>query len=591
MIKKTISQTIKILLILLAAAVVVSGLWFITNGNGAGGAAANGAADESTASEDIPEGDSVAGFTYYHYDTAAFDEMCAKLADASEANDSDTVLSTYDELYSEFEELETLYSAAYILYSMDMDDEYYTEEQNYAYNTLVKCEDKLSTICHDIALSPNAEAFREHVGDQAFSEFEEYKPYTDREKEIIEAEQKLVDDYYDLYTDPEITYEYNGTVWDLDMIDGEEGDELYYSNSTDYYTVEEEIEKKFNEKAGPIFKEMIDLRNEFARGRGFDDYVAYADKLEYSRDYTDAEIAQLYVDVKKISKEFIPMLYAFYQNSDEELPAMSNKELLDTLCKYSEQTGRTAGDAASKLKNEGLYSIDDGKSRQPGGYTSYLQKIEKPFIFITKDADENILPTLTHEFGHFTEDIVDERNNGLTDSDSIDLAEIASNGYECLFSHYYDEIFPGQANYARKDIIEELMENIIFGCIGDEFQREVYRNPDLTVEDMNRLYARIYRDYGLSAGDQEYSWEYVSHFFEMPMYYISYAVSGLAAVQIWEKSNTDFEGAVATWEKFLKEGVYNKTYLDVVGRCGLLKFTEPGAVDAICEPAVDAFRE
>ena len=156
--------------------------------------------------------------------------------------------------------------------------------------------------------------------------------------------------------------------------------------------------------------------------------------------------------------------------------------------------------------------------------------------------------------------------------------------------HYYDEIFPKQADTAKKEIIDELMENIIYGCIQDEFQREVYRNPDMTLDEMNRLSARIYKEYGMNYGLQDYSWVFVTHIFEVPMYNISYAVSGLAAMQIWSMSETDFDSAVKTWEKFLDEGVYNKTYLDVVGRCGLVKFTEPGAVEEICGPALDAFR-
>ena len=42
--------------------------------------------------------------------------------------------------------------------------------------------------------------------------------------------------------------------------------------------------------------------------------------------------------------------------------------------------------------------------------------------------------------------------------------------------------------------------------------------------------------------------------------------------------------------KILDEGIYNRSYLEVVERCGLEKFTEPGAVEAICKPALDAFR-
>ena len=565
MIKKTLKQTLKILLILTIAAAVVSALYFFKK-------------------------DTVAGVKYYHFDTAAFDDKCAELTEASKANDADEVVRLYDELYSDCEELETLYAAAYLLYSMDMENEYYGDEQSWSYNALEKCEDKLCTICHDISLSSNAEAFKKHVGDEAFKKFKEYKPYTDRELEIIETEQNLVDDYYDLYTDPDVAFEYDGESWNIDRLDGPDGDDLYDSNPEDYYLVAEQVEKKFNAKAGPIFQEMLGLRNEFAQLRGYEDYVAYGDEVAYTRDYTDEQVRQLHADVKEVSKEYVPLYISYYRSAYESLPYMSNEQLLDTLSKYSAETSDIADQAATTLKEKNLYSIESGANRQPGGYTIYLKKAGLPYIFITNSEGECALPTLTHEFGHFTEDTVDEGNNSLTDSDCIDLAEIASNGFEGLMTNYYDEIFPDQAETGRKEIIDELVENVIYGCIQDEFQREVYRDPDMSLQEMNQLSARIYRDYGIEVGPVDYSWVFVTHMFEVPMYNISYAVSGLAAIQIWSKSETDFDGAIKIWEKILDEGVYNKTYLDVVGRCGLKKFTEPGAVEEICRSALDAFK-
>ena len=565
MIKKTLRQTLKILLILFIAAAVVCGLWFVKK-------------------------DSVAGVRYYHFDTAAFDDKCEQLSDASKAKDADEMIRLYDELYSDCEEFETLYEAAYILYTMDMDNDYYADEQSWSINALEKCADKLCGICHDIALSSNAEAFRKHVGDGVFEKFREYRPYSDRELEIMEEEQSLVDDYYDLYTDPDLAIEYDGVMWDIDKLDGPDGDELYDFDPKEYYRVAEQVEKKFNEKAGPIYKKMVVLRNEFANLRGYEDYVAYADEVEYTRDYTDEETRQLHEDVKAVMKEYLPLYRNYYRNGYEYLPYMTNGQLLDTLCKYSEETCDTAGQAAKVLKEKNLYSIESGANRQPGGYTMELDKTDLPFIFITNSEGENVLPTLTHEFGHFTEFLNDEGDNILMDSDCIDLAEIASNGFEGLMTNYYDEIFPDQADSARHEIIDELMENILYGCMQDEFQREVYRDPDMTLQEMNRLCARIYRDYGIDSAPEAYSWVFVTHMFEVPMYNISYAVSGLAAMQIWSRSETDFDGAVSIWEKFLDEGIYNRSYLEVVERCGLEKFTEPGAVEAICKPALDAFR-
>ena len=121
MIKKTLRQTLKILLILFIAAAVVCGLWFVKR-------------------------DSVAGVRYYHFDTAAFDDKCEQLSDASKAKDADEMIRLYDELYSDCEEFETLYEAAYILYTMDMDNDYYADEQSWSINALEKCAEALESI-------------------------------------------------------------------------------------------------------------------------------------------------------------------------------------------------------------------------------------------------------------------------------------------------------------------------------------------------------------------------------------------------------------------------------------------------------------
>ena len=154
---------------------------------------------------------------------------------------------------------------------------------------------------------------------------------------------------------------------------------------------------------------------------------------------------------------------------------------------------------------------------------------------------------------------------------------------------FYDDIFKGQADSAKKITVGSLLENVIDGCIEDEFQRAVYKDPDMDLDDLNKLYADTYAQYNTwAADDPGYAWVFISHNFESPMYYISYTVSALAALQIWNQSNTNFGKAVKTWEKFIAHGTYNQTYLDIVGKCGLVKFTEKGAVKKICKPALDA---
>lgn len=531
---------------------------------------------------------SVAGIEYYHYDTADFYKGCDQLGQLAADGKTDEAIRKYDALYKDMEEMDTLYAVIYVMYSTDVTNDYYTKEQLYASEEFQKSGDRLCEVCKGITEGPCADAFREHVGKEAFEAFAEYDVMTARQKEILKEETKLVDDYYELLDASEkMTYSYNDEDWTFDMINGEEGEELSVSDYEGYVDIYDGLLEKINAKAGPIYLKLVDLRTEFAKESGYEDYAAYADAEEYNRDYTEAEVKQLHKDVKKIAKTYFDNYYAAY-DSASAMPEMSEQKLLDTLLKYSEQVDDMAGASAQQMTGDKLITLGEGEGRQDGAFTTYIRKAGCPFISMSLSGDQDFI-TLSHEFGHFVEYNNETQKNILTDEDNIDLAEVASNGLQGLMTCFYDDIFKAQAKQAKIITVGSLLENVIDGCIEDEFQRAVYKDPDMDLEELNKLYANIYAQYNTwAADDPGYAWVFVSHNFESPMYYISYTVSALAALQIWNQSNKNFGKAVRTWEKFIDHGTYNRTYLDVVGKCGLIQFTEKGAVKKICKPALDA---
>ena len=469
-----------------------------------------------------------------------------------------------------------------------MTDDYYSKEQIYTHDKLQKCTDRLCEVCKKITEGPCANEFKKHVGKDAFEDFADYRVLSKREKELMKEEIKLVDEYYDVIEKAEeATYNYKETDWTFDMISGDEGNELAYSDYNGYVEIYDGLLHMANDNAGPIYLRLVEIRNELAQLAGYDNYAAFADEQEYCRDYSEEEIEQLHKDVKKIAKTYFENYYNSYSDSGE-LPKMSIKKLLANLQKYSYEVDDMAADSADQMIDEKLISIGDGKERQDGAFTTYIYQANCPFISMTLDGQRDFI-VLSHEFGHFVEYNNEVQNNILTDSDNIDLAEIASNGLAGLMTNFYDEIYKDMADTARRATINELLENVIDGCVEDEFQREIYENPGMTLDEINKLYSETYAQYNKWAeGDPGYSWVFITHNFEAPMYYISYSVSALAALQIWNQSNKDFDKAVKTWEKFIEEGTYNNTYLDIVGKCGLIKFTDEGAVNKICKPALKA---
>ena len=129
---------------------------------------------------------------------------------------------------------------------------------------------------------------------------------------------------------------------------------------------------------------------------------------------------------------------------------------------------------------------------------------------------------------------------------------------------------------------------ILDGCVLDEWQREVYKNPDMTLEEMNACFKRIEREFGETEyPGLEYLWVDIRHNFDSPMYYISYAISAIGALEIWHMSQSDYSGAVRVWENLVLSDIYNNDYTTIVEDAGLKSFADSNATYDTLEDMTD----
>ena len=128
---------------------------------------------------------------------------------------------------------------------------------------------------------------------------------------------------------------------------------------------------------------------------------------------------------------------------------------------------------------------------------------------------------------------------------------------------------------------------MVSGCVYDEFLQYVYTHPELTVEGLNQAYARIADSYGMElySESSRYNWMYISHNFESPFYYISYAVSAMASLQLWAVAERDRDEAIALYNKMISLGGYDRGYCELLETLGLRVFTQD--LDACVRDAYD----
>ena len=113
----------------------------------------------------------------------------------------------------------------------------------------------------------------------------------------------------------------------------------------------------------------------------------------------------------------------------------------------------------------------------------------------------------------------------------------------------------------------------------------------MTLEEINKLYYDLCRAYGEpEPTDNDYYWIFINHTFESPCYYISYAASALASLQLWDLQQEDPDAALEKYMEILGLGAYDYGYMELLEEVGLKSFAQEGVADEVCRPVVNHLR-
>ncbi len=485
-----------------------------------------------------------------------FYALCDEMIAAAAGTDFSKVKALYDKLYQEFAQVSDNYTLSYLGYCREVSNEElqkkYQELEELAYDL----SDRAMQAFRAVTQGPCAEEFFSYVGEVSFDYFAEYEDMTDQEKEWKKRETELVTEYNSMMD------EYGDLIWSQDAF--------------------------VNEKVGPIFMELLKLRTDMARYYGYDNYADYADENVFYRDYDKAAAEKFHKAVKQISGRYYDLLY--YSNAyfgiENVYTSMKPDEIIGKLQSIGSRISPLAEEYSRLLKDYKLYDISDASGRLDAAYTTSFETTRSAYIFVTSDGGPRDFMTMTHEFGHFINMNLVPNPNLFVYGSSMDLNEIHSNGFEALCTKYYKEVYGENEPAAVSRCLIELLMNVVDGCIYDEFQRRVYENPDMTLEEINDCFESTVFEYG-DFYMNKYIWQYVNHNFESPMYYLSYAASGIVALQIWAKSQTDYDGAVKMWEDIQKAGPYDYGYFELLDNLDILTFDDSNNVVQVCDIVLD----
>lgn len=540
-----------------------------------------------------------ADLAYERCDPTRFYDDADELCDLADAGDAEGACALFDQMYDELLYVDTQYTLAMIRHDQQIGDETRQEEYAYTENLWMEMADALSTAGAYALDSGISAAFSEHIGPAMTEDFSAYEPLTEADIERNDRETALQEEYYALNDGlEEISIEYGGETWTWAMLYGDEGSRLARRDYKAYYEIYEGIQKQMGEVFGPVLIELTQLWTETARDAGYDSYADYAYE-SYGRTYSPAD-AQIFCDaVKPAARMNYEELYYsdLFDDADSVGAELDTEALLAAVEAHLPAVDEALSEPWNYMMTHGLYDIAPSSAgRYDGSYTTAFQAYNAPFMFVSGLGGCRDIINITHEFGHYCDFYFNPAPDILTAVADLDLDEIHSNGLQALFSAFYPEIFGSGADTAAFVDLADLMENVLDGCMMDEFQRRLLAEADdLTTDRINEIYLELCVEYGLytqyDAPDYDAGWAYVGHIFLSPGYYISYAASGFAALQIWEQSQADFDGAVETYLSVLMAGAYEDGYFAVLERAGLRPFTDADAVSSVMESAFTRLRE
>lgn len=483
---------------------------------------------------------------YRRYELADMEAAAEKLVQAAGTENGDQqVLEAYRELLEEVDRMGTMYSLADIAYSRDMDDQDAADETEYMRTLYPQGTDRAAAAMKEALDTSYGPLLEEQMGKRNARSLRYYEEMDPVLQELGEREQQLVLEY-DQASSAEYQVKADGEDWTYERL---AQDLEPYSGR--YYEIQNALDRERNKTVGEIYRQLVQVRREIAEECGYDNYADYAYQSVYGRDFTKEDVERIRADVKEI---IVPLIVdCWYSGVDYEalyeLEPSDADEILDLMEPYVGQMSGELGEAFSYMRRHGLYDMERAKEgeNRSGGFTTDLPYYGDGFIFLTLEGDYDDYLGVFHEFGHFAS-IFGDPAPSMFRYGYVDVSEIDSQGLQMLLMHYADEMFGDVGRAVEMEAVSDLLDSIITGAMMDEFETAVYADPDMPLDEMNRLFASIAEDYGGLYFDYDgencYGWDMVPHIYHSPLYYISYGTSAFPALRLWIESDTDWEGTL-----------------------------------------------
>lgn len=513
------------------------------------------------------------------------DELCAQFEQlakmAEQGDDPDKILTAYYAASDAFLNFKTMDSLAYIRYTLNTNDNYFKDEYDALELASSDISEKAEAFYKACANSPVREALeRDYFGYGYFDKYEDYEVFTNPEYLALKKqEDELLAEYRSALQDPQI--EFNGKTQSYYDLLEQYDDIQTYSEYMEYISLLESYYTQYNQSVGKIYLELVRVRRQMAEVLGYESFADYSYEIVYERDYSH-EQGQAFL--KEIRTVLAPLFGEIGEMSLPQHVSMQEKDLTAALSTAVSRMGGRIEEAFRFMTAYGLYDLTSTPEKFDSSFTTYLNNYEAPFLTVNSQGTSSDFVTFSHEFGHFTDSYVTYDGD-----EDLETAETFSQAMEFLALCYTEGVLTdSQIRGLLKRNLYETLDAFVFQAALADFEDRVYAldNDEITLDRINSIYRQCCKDYGIYDEGFDfyytYRWFEVTHFFEVPYYVISYAVSADTALQVYEREKEESGAGLAAYERLLDRTAGDGVQT-VMTEAGLENPFRAGALQQIAE--------
>ena len=357
-------------------------------------------------------------------------------------------------------------------------------------------------------------------------------------------------------------------------------------------------ERRFeeHEKLDDLFDELLKLRNEVAQNAGFSNFRDYMFAALGRFDYTPQDTFDFH---QSIQETIVPLLTKLDAERKEKLdvaelrpwdldvdpsgkaplePFKSGEELLEKTIHVFYKLDTFLGDCLATMREMGHLDLESRKGKAPGGYNYPLDEIGVPFIFMNATSSLRDVITMLHEGGHAVHSFLTrEMSLNAFKHPPSEVAELASMSMELISMDYWDKFFDNEDELrrAKKTHLESVLETFPWVATVDKFQHWIYEHPQQTQEERQNAWVNIFETFNHKevnwSGLEKYKpylWQKQLHIYEVPFYYIEYAMAQLGAIAVWKNYKENPAEGLAAYKRALSLG-YTVSIGEVYAAAGI----------------------